>query len=47
MFLFADLEAGRLNIAQVDEARIPQTRDVLRKGWFVIVPFVVLLGGSL
>ncbi len=45
LFLFADLEAGRLNIAQVDEAKIPQTSVVMRNGWFVVVPFVVLLGG--
>jgi TRAP transporter 4TM/12TM fusion protein len=45
LFVFADLEAGRLNIAPVDAARIPRTRDVLARGWFVIVPFVVLLGG--
>ncbi|MFK7751311.1 MAG: TRAP transporter permease [Sedimentitalea sp.] len=45
LFLFADFEAGRLNIAPVDAARIPRAGDVLRKGWFVIVPFVVLLGG--
>ncbi|MEX0338269.1 MAG: TRAP transporter large permease subunit, partial [Arenibacterium sp.] len=34
-----------LGIAQVDEARIPKLSNVMRKGWFVIVPFVVLLGG--
>ncbi|QBF31994.1 TRAP transporter fused permease subunit [Thalassococcus sp. S3] len=45
LFVFADLEAGRLNIAQVDEARIPRLGPVLRRGWFVIAPFVVLLGG--
>ena len=45
LYVFADLEAGRLNIAQVDEARIPRLASVLRRGWFVIVPFVVLMGG--
>lgn len=45
LFYFADLEAGRRNIAAVDPARIPALADVMRKGWFVTVPFVVLLGG--
>lgn len=45
LYTFADLEAGRLGIAQVDEARIPRLSTVMRKGWFVIVPFAVLLGG--
>jgi len=45
LFIFADLEAGRLNIAPVSEDRIPLASGVLRKGWFLLVPFVVLLGG--
>ncbi len=45
LFFFADFEAGRLNIARVEESRIPPIGSVLRKGWFVIVPFVVLVGG--
>ena len=45
LFLFADLEAGRRNIAAVDPARIPPLARVLRKGWFVVVPFAVLLVG--
>jgi TRAP transporter 4TM/12TM fusion protein len=45
LYVFADLEAGRLGIAQVDESRIPRLGLVMRKGWFVIVPFAVLLGG--
>lgn len=45
LFLFADFEAGRLQIAQVEDSRIPPLKTVLGKGWFVIVPFVVLLGG--
>ena len=45
LFMFADLEAGRLNIARVDESRIPPMRDVMRKGWFIFVPFIVLLVG--
>ena len=45
LYFFADLEAGRRNIAAVDAARIPRLSAVMRKGWFVTVPFVVLLGG--
>ncbi|MEM8728437.1 MAG: TRAP transporter fused permease subunit [Pseudomonadota bacterium] len=45
LFVFADLEAGRRNIAAVDPARIPAARAVMEKGWFIFVPFVVLLGG--
>lgn len=45
LFVFADLEAGRLNIARVEEAKIPALRDVVRKGWFIFVPFAVLLIG--
>ncbi len=45
LFMFAGLEAGRRNISAVDPARIPAMSRVLRKGWFVVVPFVVLLGG--
>ncbi len=43
LFFFADFEAGRLNIARVEESLIPPAGRVLRKGWFVIVPFAVLL----
>ncbi len=45
LFVFADLEAGRLKIARVDESRIPPMGRVMRKGWFVFAPFVVLLVG--
>lgn len=45
LYLFADLEAGRRNIAAVDPARIPALGAVLRRGWFVSIPFIVLLGG--
>ncbi|MEM8751928.1 MAG: TRAP transporter fused permease subunit [Pseudomonadota bacterium] len=45
LFFFADLEAGRLGIARVPAELIPRARAVLARGWFVIVPFVVLLVG--
>ena len=45
LFVFADLEAGRLNIARVDEEQIPPMRRVVARGWFIFVPFIVLLVG--
>lgn len=45
IFTFADLEAGRQGIEAVDPARIPKLKAVLARGWFVVVPFIVLLGG--
>lgn len=45
LFMFADLEAGRLKIARVEESRIPALGVVIRRGWFVFMPFVVLLVG--
>jgi TRAP transporter 4TM/12TM fusion protein len=43
LFVFADLEAGRLGIDRVEESRIPAIAGVLRRGWFVFVPFAVLI----
>ena len=43
LFMFADLEAGRLGIDRVDESRIPALAGVARRGWFVFAPFVVLI----
>ena len=43
LFVFADLEAGRLKIDRVDESRIPALAAVARRGWFVFAPFVVLI----
>lgn len=43
LFIFADLEAGRLNIERVEESKIPALGSVLRKGWFIFAPFTVLL----
>ncbi|KIN64099.1 TRAP transporter, 4TM/12TM fusion protein [Sulfitobacter noctilucicola] len=45
LFAFADLEAGRRNISPVAKDRIPSKGSVLRKGWYVFAPFVVLLVG--
>lgn len=43
LFVFADLEAGRLGIDRVEESRIPALFGVARRGWFVFAPFVVLI----
>ena len=45
LFVFADLEAARRGIARIPEERIPPVRPVLARGWFVLIPFAVLLGG--
>jgi TRAP transporter 4TM/12TM fusion protein len=45
LFLFADLEAARRGILPVPEHLIPRALFVLRRGWFVLAPFLVLLGG--
>lgn len=45
LFMFADLEAGRLSIAPVEATRIPPMARVMARGWFVFAPFVVLLAG--
>lgn len=43
LFVFADLEAGRLRIDRVEESRIPALAGVARRGWFVFAPFAVLI----
>lgn len=43
LFVFADLEAGRLGIDRVEESRIPALAMVAKRGWFVFAPFVVLI----
>ncbi len=43
LFFFADLEAGRRNIAPVDADKIPKLWHTARRGWFILVPFAVLI----
>lgn len=43
LFLQADLEAAKLNIAKVDAALIPSARDTLMRGWIFVLPFAVLI----
>ncbi len=44
LFIQVDLEAARHNIRRVPEADIPRSGAVMRAGWFIPLPFVVLIG---
>ena len=43
--MFADLEAGRRKINRVPENLIPRLSKVIKRGWFVFIPFAVILIG--
>lgn len=43
LFIVADLEAAKMGITRVEEHLIPRARDVLRDGWFLPIPFAVLI----
>ncbi len=43
VFIYADLEAAKKNIAPVPKDQIPPIGRVLREGWFYVSPFVVLI----
>ena len=43
VFVQADLEAVRQGISALSRDEIPAVRQVLRSGWFFIVPFAVLI----
>jgi TRAP transporter 4TM/12TM fusion protein len=43
VFLYADLEAARKNIAPVPKDRIPPLGRVLKEGWFYLLPFALLI----
>ena len=43
LFVFADLEAGRAGIAPVEASKIPSLLRTLRKGWFLLMPFALLV----
>ena len=45
VFVFADLQAGRQGIARLPASRIPAVLGVLARGWFLMLPFVVLVVG--
>lgn len=44
LFVAVDLTAAREGVEGLDPSTLPRKREVLAKGWFFIVPFVVLLG---
>jgi len=43
LFVHTDLEAARTGVTALDADQIPAARKVLGAGWFLIVPFVVLI----
>ncbi len=43
IFVFADLEAGKRGIAALSPERIPALLGVIARGWFLLLPFVVLV----
>ncbi len=43
IFIYADLEAARKNIAPVPRGQIPPFFRVIREGWFFLIPFGVLI----
>lgn len=45
LFVFADLEAARRGITRVEEDKIPRLAGTFARGWFLLMPFAVLLTG--
>jgi len=43
LFVHTDLEAARTGVKALDPDQIPAARKVLMAGWFLIVPFAVLI----
>ncbi len=43
VFIYADLEAARKNIAPVPADQIPPFFRAIREGWFFMIPFAVLI----
>ena len=42
IFVQVDLEAARRKIGGIDPTELPRSGDVFRRGWFFLIPFVVL-----
>jgi len=42
IFVQVDLEAARRKIGGIDPAELPRPGDVFQRGWFFLIPFVVL-----
>ncbi len=45
LFIQVDLEAARHGIKRVPESDIPRTASVLKAGWFIPIPFAILIAG--
>ena len=45
LFIQADLEAAKSNIAAVSPSEVRPIAKVLKEGWYFVVPFAVLIGG--
>lgn len=43
VFINTDLEAGKRGIKPLEPGKVPAARAVLREGWFLILPFAVLI----
>ncbi len=43
LFHMVDARAVKMGIAGLDKASLPQTRDVVKTGWYLALPFVVLV----
>lgn len=43
LFIQVDLEAARFGIRRMPEEDIPRASEVLRAGWFIPIPFVILV----
>ncbi|MGZ0745688.1 TRAP transporter permease [Haloparvum sp. AD34] len=43
MWVMVHLEAARHDIGGLDRSALPQVRDLLRRGWFYLVPIALLL----
>ena len=43
VFIYADLEAARKNIAPMPPDKVPPLARVLKEGWFFVVPIAVLI----
>ena len=44
IFVQVDLEAARRRIGGIDPSELPRAGQVFRKGWFFLIPFLVLFG---
>lgn len=44
LFFMVDARAIKLNIKGLPKDQLPKTREVLKNGWYLAIPFVVLVG---